>query len=385
MDKNIYLVMNCPVSPKSMGGGDRILIEYGKVWNSSGYDLTLLACEEGSAMCQANNLPADYIIISRFPVRVFGMIGAYLMRIFKTVLTNIRVDDEGLLYSASDFLPDTVPAFKAKLSHKYLKWVVGFYLRARNPFSGEVTLNARNSFYFLQQQLSLFLMRFAQVDGVFVLSEEDTDYLVSKGFPPQRIFLTSGGVDLKMIENVASGVAEFDACFVGKFQDQKGIPELVETWKQVLRKRPRAKLAIIGWGIGHWADFLRSSIVANGWDQSVHLFGFLDGQDKFSVLKKSKVFVFPSTYESWGIVTIEAMAAGLPVVAFDLPALKRNLTQGVVFSSLGDVRGLAASVLELLEDERLYQKKKDEAEVLSRNYDWEEVGLRALNFLRCLG
>ena len=60
------------------------------------------------------------------------------------------------------------------------------------------------------------------------------------------------------------------------------------------------------------------------------------GGEKIKILKQSRLFVLPSFYESWGMVAAEAMAAGLPVVAYSLPVYQDLFSKGINQVKIGD-------------------------------------------------
>jgi glycosyltransferase involved in cell wall biosynthesis len=209
---------------------------------------------------------------------------------------------------------------------------------------------------------------------ILVLNRNDKDYLKKKGVNPEKVKVISGGVDYSYVARIRPlENKQYDGCFVGRFHDQKGLPDLIEIWDEVCKVRKDARLAIVGWGPKEMVSFLRKRLESKSLKDRVDLLGFLDGVDKYRVMKASKLFVFPSNYESWGIVACEAMACGLPVVSYDLELFREIFPRGMKRVPLGNVKSFADMILKLLNDVDLYQQVKKDAFKIAARYDWERV------------
>jgi len=381
MPRDISIIANSVVSSTSMSGGDRIFIELCRRWREEGFKVHLLVCEAGYHLCRRNGLEGHYLIISRFNVKKFGVIISYLLRILCSLISIFRLQNRHIIYSSSDFLTDTVPAYMMKTRNRGSRWVAGLYLRALNPFKRDTRLTLQSVLYYVSQKLSLLLMK-QQAELVFVLNDDDRRYVEQEGIDPNRVKVIGGGVDFEFISHItAEQEGLYDACFVGRFHPQKGLFDLIKIWKNVCYKRKDAKLAIIGWGASEWFTNLTNDIRSAGLENNIDLLGFLDGYEKFRILKSSRVFVFPSLYESWGIVACEAMACGLPVVAYDLPIFRKNFPLGMKTVPIRDTKAFASTVLELLEDVSLRNKLKMDALRMASAYDWDTVADQTLQYL----
>ena len=158
---------------------------------------------------------------------------------------------------------------------------------------------------------------------VFVTSEPDVEKFVTKKRSRDKITVIRGGVDIKpSMEYLNSGNViakekrKYDACFVGRFHPQKGVLELIDIWKLVCDKKPRAKLAMIG--IGALENAVKNRIAELGLNDNIYLLGFKDGEEKYEIFKQSKIVVHPATYDSGGMAAAEGMAWGLPGVSFEV-------------------------------------------------------------------
>jgi glycosyltransferase involved in cell wall biosynthesis len=99
-------------------------------------------------------------------------------------------------------------------------------------------------------------------------------------------------------------------------------------------------------------------------------------------MKASKIFVFPSYLESFAIVVCEALACGLPVVAYELPAYRDFYGNSLAYVSIGNVKALAGKIIELLNDVDMCEKLAKAGNHIAKKYDWENVAkqqIKAIN------
>jgi phosphatidylinositol alpha-mannosyltransferase len=161
--------------------------------------------------------------------------------------------------------------------------------------------------------------------------------------------------------------------FLGRMDEQrKGLPVLLRAFETLGRERPGLRLLLAGPGD---ADEIRAKIPPELRERVVNL-GLVSEADKVRALHSVDVFVAPNTGgESFGIVLAEAMSAGAPILASDIPAFNRVLLggrAGVLFP-VGDAAALAAAAAELLDDAPRRKQLSDEAKAAVRIYDWSTV------------
>jgi glycosyltransferase involved in cell wall biosynthesis len=99
-------------------------------------------------------------------------------------------------------------------------------------------------------------------------------------------------------------------------------------------------------------------------------------------MKASKVFLFPSRFEGWGLAVGEALACGLPVVCYDLPALREIFggCKSVFFVASKDTADLARSCENILFRDDL-KKLRIISEEYVRRFDWTDVAAADLQFI----
>ncbi|HET7530200.1 MAG TPA: glycosyltransferase family 4 protein [Mycobacteriales bacterium] len=165
--------------------------------------------------------------------------------------------------------------------------------------------------------------------------------------------------------------------FVGRIDEpRKGLEVLLDAMPMLWRAHPRLRLLVAG--PGELDDDL---------DERVVLLGQVDEATKARVYRSADVFVAPNTGgESFGIILLEAMAAGTPIVASDLDAFRRVLESGPggpaapagALATVGDAESLAHACAALLGSPARRQALRAAGGSLVARYDWQVVGREIL-------
>jgi phosphatidyl-myo-inositol alpha-mannosyltransferase len=161
--------------------------------------------------------------------------------------------------------------------------------------------------------------------------------------------------------------------FLGRLDEpRKGLPVLLEAFEMLVATRPQLRLLIAGPGD---ADDVRKALPAAVRSQ-VTLLGLVSDADKARMLRSVDVYVAPNTGgESFGIVLLEAMAAGTPLLASDIDAFRVVLDggdAGLLFPT-GDSAALARAAGVLLDDEAMRARLAAAGAQRVRAYDWSTV------------
>lgn len=164
-------------------------------------------------------------------------------------------------------------------------------------------------------------------DMVITVSYAMKDELISLGFPPEKIHVCHNGVDpQKYNPNAVNqedvkrlrefyGISEDDPMilFIGRLVGVKGVDKLIMAMPYVLQQHPNAKLVIVG--VGDMQEYLKNLVNVMGLNNSVRFnFNFVSEEERILHYAACDVAVFPSLYEPFGIVALEAMSMERPVV-----------------------------------------------------------------------
>jgi phosphatidylinositol alpha-mannosyltransferase len=160
--------------------------------------------------------------------------------------------------------------------------------------------------------------------------------------------------------------------FLGRYgEPRKGMAVLLDALPAVVERFPDVQLLIVGRGD---EDELRAQ--AGGMMRYIRFLGLVDDAGKASAMRSADVYCAPNIGgESFGIVLVEAMAAGTPVVASDLDAFRRVLRDGECGSlvPVGDGAALADALIAVLRDDALRERYVAAGSAVVRRYDWSVV------------
>lgn len=164
------------------------------------------------------------------------------------------------------------------------------------------------------------------------------------------------------------------AIFVGRLVWEKGVDTFLYALKHLLAVRPKVKLIVAG--KGPIQAELESLAARLGIAGNVHFVGHVDAKTRDKLYGISDVAAFPSRYEPFGIVALEAMAAGVPVIVGDVGGLKEIMgTDDVgVLVPPGNAGALSAALLNVLDDRKRASAMATRAkEKVERVFTWKSV------------
>ncbi|MBA2555000.1 MAG: glycosyltransferase family 4 protein [Geodermatophilaceae bacterium] len=167
--------------------------------------------------------------------------------------------------------------------------------------------------------------------------------------------------------------------FIGRYDEpRKGLPVLLAAMAVLAPYRPDLRLLVAG--RGDEDDFAADQPPALA--GRVQLLGMLSEADKASLLRSVDVYCAPNTGgESFGVILLEAMAAGAPIVASDLDAFRRVLDGGRagVLVPVGDAEALAAGLADVLDDSARREVLVATGRSVVAEYDWPVVAARIVD------
>jgi glycosyltransferase involved in cell wall biosynthesis len=161
--------------------------------------------------------------------------------------------------------------------------------------------------------------------------------------------------------------------YLGRLESgPKGLDLLLTAFADLVERNPDARLTIAGDGPGR--SDLEALATSLGVGDRVAFVGRVEGDAKWRLLDRSTILVVPSRYESFGLVALEALAAGTPVVAFDIPSMREILTDGsgALVPSF-DTPSLTAELAALLDDPDRRAAMVEAGRVRVKAFDWDET------------
>ncbi|MEY3402030.1 MAG: hypothetical protein RLZZ86_1645 [Cyanobacteriota bacterium] len=246
--------------------------------------------------------------------------------------------------------------------------------RSRKDFYGlyQWLFTAANSYWEKQA--------FSQAKSIIAVSEKVAKELVSIGVPRQKIRVIVNGVDLQeFTPGVTSrsllGLPENVnlALFAGDIRISR---KNLDTVLHALVKVPELHLAVVG---GTQDSPYPAMAKALNISERVHFLGYR--HDMPQIQRASDLFVFPSRYEPFGLVVIEAMASGLPVITATTTGAADllNPDSGIVLEDCDDVEALAHALQLLDSDRSLRQQMGKVARTIAEQHSWSTMAQTYLN------
>ena len=378
--KKVYFFANCHSSPGEQSGGDKRFREIFKRMNE--FEKIIITSKFGFDIYKKEMIKTKYFLTST-EKKQKNIFLSYFGRTIKSLLLNLEISKGDILYSASDFFPDVFPAFVLKLKNKNVKWVQVVHHLYENPFKRKGKSFLVNLIGFLLQRASFTLIR-RRADLTIVVNPIARQQLSKMGFNEKKIYVNYNGVNLKKIQSFQLSNKKYDCVFLGRLNVSKGIYDLVEIWKNLITKNPYARLAIIGRGDKQIEQKLKNKITKNKLEKNIDVLGYVEDVEAFGILKSSKIFVFPSYEEGFGIAILEAMACGLPVVAWNLPLYKKLFPKGIICVHMGNIEQYANEIRKLLMNSKLYEKISNDAVEVASRYDWDKIAQKELELIERL-
>lgn len=223
--------------------------------------------------------------------------------------------------------------------------------------------NRREDLPVTDKWIALEQLLYEKAKICFVMSRNVGRSLIEDyGCAKDKVVCAYGGHNSPVRVNSKNKYDQKNILFVGVDWERKGGPELLMAFRSVKKRVPEARLTIVG---------CSPSISEPGCEVVGHVPLLSVG----SYYANASVFCMPSRHEPFGIVFVEAMAHGLPVVATNIgavPDLVANGSNGFLVSP-GDAQGLADSLGRLLSDPPLCEEMGNRSRAAAQTYTWDNV------------
>lgn len=168
--------------------------------------------------------------------------------------------------------------------------------------------------------------------------------------------------------------------FVGRFEPRKGLLELLKAYRILRKTGCECRLLVAGTGpLGKEAR----RYVATRRLRGVEFLGRVSDEEKAQLFRTSDVYISPATGgESFGIVLLEAMAAGTPIVASDIHGYKGVVRRGreALLVPPREAKALAAAIAKLLNDDELRAEMSAAGRARAQDFSWERVTAKVDDF-----
>lgn len=178
---------------------------------------------------------------------------------------------------------------------------------------------------------------------------------------------------MSMGHNLSDGSAK-RVIAVGRLDYQKGFDRLIQAWEIAQKNESFKDWTLDIFGQGEWQDMLQQMIDKAGLNHNTHINKPTNAIGK--EYANSSLIVMTSNYEGFGMVLVEAMACGVPAIAFDCKCgpsdIIDNGKNGLLVKE-GDIAGLAEAMMKLMGDEQLRKRMSVNARSVVETYSEETV------------
>ncbi len=244
----------------------------------------------------------------------------------------------------------------------------------------------RESNAFYEYMRPLLQRVFNRLDGRIFVSEVVRDY-ITQYFPGDYAIIPNGIECDRFSSSQIKPIAQFNdgrpnILFVGRMDKRKGFRHLLRAYPYIKEAIPSARLIVAGaFSDKDKAPFLRYARTHKL--RGVHFVGYVSPEELPRYYRTATVFCAPNTgFESFGIILLEAMAAGIPIVASDITGFRAVLEHGSegLLVPPEDKRALARGVIDLLNDPTRRAQMSERGRSKATRYDWRIIAQQVLDY-----
>ncbi|GAA3074671.1 glycosyltransferase family 4 protein [Pseudonocardia yunnanensis] len=197
--------------------------------------------------------------------------------------------------------------------------------------------------------------------------------------PRLRVDVIGNGVDPRAF--ATTPCTGRDIVFLGRLElVGKGLDLLLDAWAKACA-HVEGRLIVAGGGPDETR--VRARIAELGLSHRVSFAGWVSGAEKFRLLASARLVVVPSRHETFGLVALEALASGTPVIAFDIPCLQEVVPRGAGWRIPPfDVEALADRIVEAHADHDQLAAAGRAGRAFAAGYDWDVLACRQADVYR---
>jgi len=380
----------------AVGGAEKRFIRVLKIWGTERVSITVV---DPDPTLISRNCPSCNVISMPGPLQSMGkgLFSIYLQWLFWIVKafflcpSLLKRGNHNVILAPNNTLPNLIIAYWLHLvSGLPLCAIVHHmdfpYADTKANFASVYRVYRRTHFSmpvaFAKALTFLLILALVKRSDICIsVSSYTASFLLKNSVSSQKIRVSGNGVDFEIIDRIKVPRKLYEGIFVGRIARDKGVFDLVKVWRRIIVTRPDARLMIVGSG----PDSLKLEEIAekSGVSSKIILQGSCDDSELYTLMKASKTFLFPSMFEGWGLAVGEALACGLPVICYDIPALREIFGEcrSAFLVPIGDTRKFAETAENILERKDLDELEKASKEY-ARRFKWEKVALDDLQIVR---
>jgi glycosyltransferase involved in cell wall biosynthesis len=213
-----------------------------------------------------------------------------------------------------------------------------------------------------------------QADGLITISQFSRSEILELWRPTSPVFVATlaSSKPMSVHQDLTNKV---NVLYVGGFDLRKNIPALIEAFATVVRSFPEARLFLPGrYSPSSLVPDLQDIIEQFALQKHIVFPGFVSDEELAQLFQKTRVFVYPSTYEGFGLPILEAMGQGVPVICADQGAMSEVAGDAAYTVDVSDKKALAQAIKEVLESDTLAKSLQEKGYQHVENFSWGETG-----------
>lgn len=372
------LMLTWEYPPRIVGGIARVVHDLSKRLIKDGHEVCVITYKDGEALEYENDKGVQVYRIDNYMIHPNNFIDWIMQMNFNMIAKANELIAKGEKFDVIH-AHDWLVAYAAKtLKHSYNIPIVSTI---------HATEAGRNSG--IHDEVQRYIN-----DTEWLLTYESSEVIVNSnymkcelqrlfGLPFEKINVVPNGININNFNGIERDYEfrrqyamdnEKIILYVGRLVYEKGIQNLISAMPKILNGYHDSKLIIAG--KGGMLDELKAQANAMGLGNKIYFTGYLNSKQVQKMYKCADVAIFPSTYEPFGIVALEAMLAGVPTVVSDIGGLNEIVEHGKdgMKSYAGNSNSIADSVLTLLYDYKLCSDISKNAKAkVKEQFNWNKI------------
>jgi phosphatidyl-myo-inositol alpha-mannosyltransferase len=352
------------------GGVTEHIMQLDREFRRRGYDTRIIAASSNDSEPLQDNVIKVSGAVANFPFSGSRVRVTYSPQVYRRVKKILKQEQFDVVHAHEPAAPPLCPIV---LRHSDAVNVGTFH-----------AYRETNTVY----QMARPLLRpvYNKLQGRIFVSEAVRDFTLAQ-FPGAYRIIPNGIDYHRFAAPHVEPIARFNdgrpnILFVGRLDQRKGFRHLMRAMPYIKQEIPDARLIVVGaFDDRDKAPFIRYARAHRL--RGIHFVGYISREDLPRYYRTAHLFCAPSTgFESFGIVLLEAMAAGLPIVATDIAGYRLVLTQGQEGCLVPpeDNEALARACVDLLSSPDTRQYMANHGRATAARYDWTHIASQVLSY-----
>ncbi|XOV69624.1 MAG: glycosyltransferase family 4 protein [Verrucomicrobiota bacterium] len=380
----ILIVHNSLNDGTSMSGVLKHYLLMARAWSQRGNQVDFLVARAGypqiqSMAPQCGWVCSDrYFDASRYLDQTWRYFPAFGFRLLSAHWRRLPCAYD-VVYASNFLIFEVYPAWK--LARRY---GAKFVVKVQHLLHAQSNRHSLFDRLFLASEKWAFRLADRYADLVMCLSRPvEQDCLnLKKQLGLHRVHprVVGCGLDFSELDSTPAAAHKYDVVILGRVHEQKGVFDIPEVWRRIVTAKPDARLVVIG--EGPHRPRLMQLMREQGLGATVEFTGGVSEERKNTLLKQARVGLSLSFEEGWGLSVTEFLAAGLPVVAYELPVFQELFAGVLQMVPSRSCPEAADNVLRLLEDAGRRQSLGEIGRQHVNQYQYEKVADQEMDLMR---